>query len=401
VIVGAIASAATRWIKPSFGQRQRSLAAVRARTGYTTSMVEYAFDRLFGALTRNAIEAVIVDELGSLDVLDDFVDRPGRLRARALPAGRVCIISSRTTIGVAIVPAVFALCAKCDVLVKDREDNLTAAFFATVADELEPMRDAVAVRTWSSESDGISMHGFDVVVAFGSDETLGMISSGLPFSTRFLPFGSKASAGYVTRESLESAPAVRRIASHAATDLLLYEAEGCLSLHVLFVERGGLVAPEEFAPIAAEAIRQEARNLQLKPLDGRRAAQLAAARDRATFHAHGNSGVYSDPDASYLVVVNPRSDLPPFFLPRTLAIYSVDHPAQAQAYLKRHSIPLEAFAVTSPRADLLDVAQLAGAARVATLGTLQSPPVGDFHGGRPRIAEFVRWIADERISVGR
>ena len=100
-----------------------------------------------------AIEAVIADELGCLDVLDGFVERAGRPPARALPLGRVCIVSSRTTIGVAILPAIFALCAKCDVLVKDREDHLVAAFFETLGDELAELRDAATAQTWKGDDD--------------------------------------------------------------------------------------------------------------------------------------------------------------------------------------------------------------------------------------------------------
>jgi hypothetical protein len=36
-----------------------------------------------------------------------------------------------------------------------------------------------------------------------------------------------------------------------------------------------------------------------------------------------------------------------------------------------------------------------GASRIASFGTLQTPPLGTFHGGRPRIAEFVRWVSDQ------
>jgi hypothetical protein len=34
--------------------------------------------------------------------------------------------------------------------------------------------------------------------------------------------------------------------------------------------------------------------------------------------------------------------------------------------------------------------------RIAPFGTLQHPPLASPHGGRPRIAEFVRWVSDER-----
>jgi hypothetical protein len=36
-----------------------------------------------------------------------------------------------------------------------------------------------------------------------------------------------------------------------------------------------------------------------------------------------------------------------------------------------------------------------GASRIARFGSLQIPQLGGFHGGRPRIADFVRWIVDE------
>jgi hypothetical protein len=34
----------------------------------------------------------------------------------------------------------------------------------------------------------------------------------------------------------------------------------------------------------------------------------------------------------------------------------------------------------------------AGAVRLTRFGELQHPPLGGDHGGRPRIAEFIRWI---------
>ena len=106
-IAAAVADAAARWSDADFPPRVRALAAVCERTGYSEPVAEYALDRLFGSLTKPAIEAVIAGELASLDALDGFVERAGAARLRALPAGRVCVISSRTTIGVAIVPAIF------------------------------------------------------------------------------------------------------------------------------------------------------------------------------------------------------------------------------------------------------------------------------------------------------
>jgi hypothetical protein len=394
-IVAAIAAAAARWSDGNFQPRAQALAAVAARTGYSLPMVGFAFDRLFDSLQRETIEAVIADELGALDALDAFASKPGRPRARAFPIGRVCIVSSRTTIGVAIIPAVFALCAKCEVLVKDREDHFVAAFFATLAEALPDFRDAARAQPWIGNSDAVDLARFDAVVAFGNDATLAQIGAGLPPTTRFISYATKASAGYVTRETLASQTKARRVADGAARDLVLYDTEGCLSLRALFVERGGLVSPERFSLMLAESIEGAARTFPPGPRSPGVAAQLAHARDLAAFRASGRHNVYSDERSTYLALLDPPADSPPAFLPRALSIHSVDAPAEAEAYLRRHGITLEALAVADRRSDVLDLALRLGAARVTSFGALQTPPLGAYHGGRPRIAEFVRWVTDE------
>lgn len=394
-IVRAIASAAARWRDPRFSSRERARDAVSARTSYSLPHVEYALDSLFAALRNDSLEAIVANELGSLDVLDGFTNQRGRGRVRALPIGRVCIISSRTTIGVAIVPAIFALCAKCDVYIKDREDALAAAFFATVAQELGEPSDCVEAQAWDGKNDAVELGGFDAVVAFGSDSTLAEIATQLPFPARLIAYGSKASAGYVTREALNDETAALALARGVARDLVLFESEGCLSLHALFVERSGTVSPARFGELLAAAIAETAVELPIGSRTPQRLARLAEARELATFRAAGERDVYAGADAGFLVVVDPPLEEPPLFLPRAIAVRSVDRPDEAAAYLQRHRITLEALAAEGHRPDVLEMATKTGAARIARFGTLQNPPLAGFHGARPRIAEFVRWISDE------
>jgi hypothetical protein len=395
-IVRAVADAAARWTDADFPPRVRALAAVCARTGYSEPVVEYALDRLFASLTQTAIEAAIVSELGSLQVLDGFVEGAGRPRVRALPVGPVCILSSRTTIGVAIVPAIFALCAKCDVLVKDRDDALAAAYFSTLYEELDEFRDAAIARAWDGERSPLDVGTFAAVVAFGSDAVLARIRQSLPVTTRMLPFGSKASCGYVTREALADPAGARTIADRAARDVVLYDTQGCLSLHALFVERGGAISPQDFAATFARALERAGVEFPVGARDARDALRAAGARDLAVFRAAAGIGaVYSDADATYVAVLDPPEAEAPAFLPRTLGVRSVSAPSEAADYLQRHRIPIEAVAVAATRPDVVAMATRIGAARIAAFGELQSPPLGGYHGGRPRIAEFVTWMTDE------
>ncbi len=389
-IVAAIGDAARRWSDRDFAPRLHAREAAAARTGYSLPVVDHAFDTLFGSLRADAIESVIDDEIGGLAALDGFVARTGRSPARALPVGRVCVVSSRTTIGVAIVPAAFALCAGCDVTVKDREDRLAAAFFETVA--AAAPHAAVKAQAWDGRREAGKLAGFDAVVAFGDDATLAAIARDLPHPTRLIAYGSKASAGYVEREALDGEAAAAQLADRAASDAVLYDGEGCLSLHALFVERGGAVGPQAFGKLLLEAMRDAAVRLGVAPHDARAAAKVALARDVAAFRARDDALAS---DGNVLVVVDAPPDEPPPFLPRVVALRSVDSPADAAAYLTGHGIALEALAVGGSRSDIVAAAVATGAARITRFGSLQRPPLGTFHGGRPRIAEFVRWLADE------
>lgn len=376
-IIGAISDAAERWTDADFPPRVRLLDSIVERTGYALPTVEFALDELFGALTVEQLTGVIANELGSVEALD------GEYAA----AGRVCVISSRTTIGVAIVPAVFALCAKCDVVVKDREDGLVRAFFASLAAEMTEMQGAAIASVWDGEHDAVSLDTFDVVVAFGADATMARISRRISAQTTFIEYGSKASIGYITRDALTSEESALFIARGAARDLVLYETQGCLSLHHLFIEPGGEITPERFAEMLAREVQRAAIEF---PLGDRNAASIAGVaneRNVAAFRAaSGRGAVFSDDAASFLIIVDQPATEPPLFLPRALAISIVERPAQAVSYLVEHGISIEAIAV-APQQPIRDLSVLSS--RFVAFGEMQHPGIGGTHGGRQRIAEFV------------
>jgi hypothetical protein len=164
---------------------------------------------------------------------------------------------------------------------------------------------------------------------------------------------------------------------------------------VLFVERDAAISPERFGELLAAAVADAAGDYPLRPRTAKEMARLAQARDAAQFRAAGEDRVHADAQASFLVLMDPPLEEPPLFLPRAIAVRSVGRPADATDYLQRHRIALEALAVEDHRPDVVEIATQTGAALIARFGNLQNPPLGSFHGSRPRIAEFVRWISDE------
>jgi acyl-CoA reductase LuxC len=393
-IVGFVADAALRWCNADLAARVRAAAAIEERLGYTAPVVDYALDRLFGGLTRAALEAAVAAELGSVAALDGVVERGVAPAAWARGVARVLVVSSDTTIGVALVPAVFALCAKCDVVVKDRSDALIAAFFESLADEHPAFAHAATAREWSGGSDPAEdalLAGADVVVAFGRDETLGTIRARCAPEARFVAFGHRASVGRLTRNDLAALDAAT--AERIARDALLYDGEGCLSLHALFVEADG-EALERVAATIADACKRVAVEFPSGPRSAQRAAAVFAYRNLAAFRAAGGRGAVLRA-ADVTVVVDPPRDESPPFLPRTLPLIPVDGDDAVVGYVREQRLPVQALGVVAADTSAVALAQRLGAVRVAPFGTLQAPPLSGHHGGAPRIADFVRWIDRE------
>jgi hypothetical protein len=390
-VVAHIADAAERWSDADFPPRVRATLAIEARLGYSTPVVDYALDRLFFGATRAALEAAIADELGSVDALDGVVERRGAPAAWARGVDRVTIVSSDTTVGVAIVPALFALCAKCDVVVKDRSDALVAGFFASLAEEHPAFASAARAYAWTGGEDSAEaelLENSGTVVAFGRDETLRAIRARCGADTRFTGLGHRASIGRLTSEDVTVLDDA--LADRIVRDALLYDGEGCLSLHALFVHARG-AALGSVAEALAAACARVAVEFPGGVRSVARDAATAAYRNLAAFRAaSGHGAVFRGGDAA--LIVDPPAGDPPPFLPRVIPLISVDGDDDIAVYAAAQRLPVQAVGVVAADAAAVALAERIGAVRVAPFGTMQAPPLGGHHGGAPRIADFVRWI---------
>jgi len=394
-IVDAIADAAARWRDADFPPRVRITRALMNRTQYTEPVVDVALDRLFGAIDRTTLRATIAGELGALEALDDFITRLNRPDVRYRAVEGVAIVSSDTTIGVAVPALVFALCAKAHVVVKDRDDRLVAAFAQTLGEERPELGRRIVTGVWRGDDESATraqLASAETVVAFGRDDTLAAIRAQLAPETRFVPFGHRTSIAIVARESLTDRAGAQASARSIAVDMLLYDGDGCLSLHAAFVESGAPVSPSEFAQLLAQACDEVSIEFPAgypQP-DTATGAYARAAAFRA---AQGSGAVFPGKNGPHLLVLDPPHDEPPPFLRRTLALYPVAGPAEVLDFVRRHALSLEAVAFSDAgRTDLTELALAAGATRIASLGTLQDPPLGGEHGGVARILPFVHAI---------
>lgn len=399
-IITAVADAAQRWCNADYPPRVRATRRLRERTGYSEPVIDYALDRLFGGCTAAGLQATITAELGSVDALDGFVERPNGTAVHARGLNNVKILSSRTTIGVALPAAVYALCAKARVTVKDREDGFIQAFFATLHEEEPALREYARAQAWDGPDDPDPSHA-DAVVVFGTDATLREVHRSLNPPARFIGYGPATGCVFVRRAESTGAAAAAMLAQ-IARDAVLYDGEGCMSPHLVFLideqHTSGAIAPDFPAFAKALAAALHAASIEFPAAERspeeqlQRAGQIRSIR----FRAIAQGRIFAE-EGDHLAVIDETS--PPLFCARTLLVVPVATPAAVRAYLAEHGVCIEAAGLP-PNANIRDMRawlEAAGAARYAPLGELQNPRFDAPHGGRPRIAEFVRLISAEAL----
>jgi hypothetical protein len=389
-IIGHIADAAARWRNADFPPRVRATAAIEERLGYSTPVIEYALDRLFFGITAQGLETAIAAELGAVAALDGPLPRAHAPAAWARGVEWAVVISSDTTVGVALVPALFALCAKARIVVKDRSDALVAGFFATLAEEHPAFSSAAIALPWEGGSDPVEDELFataDVVVGFGRDDALTAIRARCGAETRFVPFGHRASIGRLSARGVQELDAMR--ADVLVRDALLYDGEGCLSLHATFVTgRTGALA--QVASLLAAAGERAALEFPIGRRTPERIAAIAGYRNLARYHAATRGGAMIESGTA--VVVEGSLDAPPPFLPGALVVIPISGDDDVAAYVAAHRLPVQALGVDVVDPASIELAARIGAVRVCLFGTMQDPPLAGHHGGEPRIAPFVRWL---------
>lgn len=95
----------------------------------------------------------------------------------------------------------------------------------------------------------------DVRIAWGGREAIESVSA-LPkkYNSQDILFGPKLSMMVVGNDALDSDKAIRKLIRRAATDSSVFDQFACASPHTIFVEKGGLISPKEFAEKLAVAM---------------------------------------------------------------------------------------------------------------------------------------------------
>ena len=229
---------------------------------------------------------------------------------------------------------------------------------------------------------------------------------------RVVLHGPKVSAACVARDSL-TPEAARDAARRTAADAALYDQQGCLSPHAIYVERGGRVTPEEFAMMLGEELATAGEGFP-SPRAPEEEARVRLYRTQAEFEAAaggaspegGATGVIApERNVGWTVVLESGARFEPGPAHRVVRVHSVGRIEEAIEAMRPHAGSLEAVALEATgarRARLAAALAALGVPRVAALGRLQQPSPLGAHGGVGYLAPFVHWTTvDPARASGR
>ena len=337
---------------------------------------------LLGEMRADELLDVVRLELGHAEILDGFRPYGGHL-ARALPPRRLLHIVSGNTPHAALQSLIRGLLLGSHNRVKLPTGGLpeVVAFCAALPPALAERVEISATLPdpWLREA--------DAVVVFGSDETIAHFRARVPVGVPFQAHGHRVSVGVVFDD-----PGCESVAD-AARDISLYDQQGCLSPHDIYVRETDGLAARTYAARLAEAMEAFNRQTPRTPLGISGNAAIADLRASYAFRSANDPRVQlwtSAGSTDWTVIYEEDAWFATSPLNRVVFVKPL--PADLAAALAPVSGWLGAIGIWPATAENADRVALLGASRICPLGRMQFPPATWHAEGLPNLGSLVRWV---------
>jgi hypothetical protein len=412
-IVRLLCEVAAQWQQKTYSFRQLALNEGPRHTGFSRHTIERGIDDFFSQITEENLETLLVQELGHAKRLDAFTaskeERIGDRTSFASGPELLVHIAAGNLPNPTWMSLILGLLTRSAQFVKcARGASFLPRLFAHSLYEADAKLGAcLELAEWPGGEREIEHALFseaDCVTATGSDEALADIRQRLPIRVRFLGYGHRVSFGYIAGEML-SDWTMADIVKQAADDIVAWNQLGCLSPHVIYVERGGSVDPAQFAAKLADELATRESAEPRGPLDTHSAAAIQTRRafyEVRAAHLPGTQLWCSENSTAWTVIFESDTGFQLSCLNRFIYVKEITGQEQLLRTLEpmRGQISTVGLAATDVTAQKLALrfAQW-GVTRICPLGKMQKPPLTWRHDGRPALNDLVTWTDWEKDSV--
>lgn len=392
-VIQSIAKIGQRWRNPSDPIRVEAAAILPEEFRFSRKGLDWGLELIFGDWTVDQLTDLLIDEVGNPAILDGFADKDDQTMAHARgPRLLVQVLAGNTPASMAHA-MLLGMLAKAPQVIKSpsSQPNFPMLLRKSIA-EVDPILGAaIAVGTWNDKREHLYklVDRADVVVVYGSDETVQQLRLECSPKTRYVAYGHAVSLVVITREA-----ATEETMNHLAWDMLTYDQRGCLSPRAALVEAGGALEPFEFAEIfATKVLPSIASQMPCGPLYPGEAEMLLQRRGVYAFRGRSFSG------DGWTVTYDEHPAWPDEALPRFLPIKTFSDADDLRKIVAPVAQHLLAVGYAGPRSRQREFAELLGetsASRVCPVGHMQCPPVNWSISGRTPFRDLLSWCKLER-----
>jgi hypothetical protein len=232
------------------------------------------------------------------------------------------------------------------------------------------------------------MEKAEVIVVFGSDQTVREFSQRVLPSQRFLAHGEKVSLGLIWGQCDP------QIAEGIARDVFPFDQLGCLSPQFFFVVGDSA----DFALQLSDQLEKQPPRTLAPARDRATAGVLRAFREEWKFRAAITPGVFlreSRGNLDWVVIHDPEPVLVTNPLHGTIFIKPMPPDVELTlAPIRRLISTIGLFPINR---ELVHFGICLGAQRICRIGQMQNPPLTWHHDGWPALGSFVRFVDIEGL----
>jgi hypothetical protein len=336
---------------------------------------------ILGEISAGDLLAAVRLELGHEEAIDGFRPHGARL-ARAIPPATILHIVSGNTPHAALQSLLRGLLLGSHNRVKLPATGLPAVaeFLAALPAELAALVETAheLPEAWLREA--------DAVIVFGSDETIAHFRARVPAGVPFQAHGHRVSFGVVFAD-----PECASVEA-AATDVSLYDQQGCLSPHDLYVRENGDGFARTYAARLAEAMERFNLSTPRRALSVGEAAAIADLRASYAFRSANDvrTQLWQSAGSTDWTVIYEED---PWFAtsPLNRVVFVKPLPADF-AGLEPVRPWLGAIGIWPATIENAERVSGLGASRICELGRMQFPPITWHAEGLPNLGSLVRWV---------
>src|SRR5688572_1778937 len=280
-------------------------------------MVRAILDHIGVAWTRTALERLVESEVGDPRRLDQFVPDSGRAsRTMALGPALAAHIFSGNVPGVAVESLIRALLVKSASFGKLAAEEPVLPILFTRGLPVE-LRDTIALTYWPGGTAALEHALFqeaDAIIVYGGDRATESVRTRASAHQRIILHGPRFSVGVVGDAAIQSST-IERTARDVAQAVALFDQQGCVSPHVVYVH-GEYSAAHKFGVVLAAQLGAINQHLPRGAVTTAEAIAQRDARARAEFSGIAGREIELLSGPAHTVVIDADSEFQPSCLNR-------------------------------------------------------------------------------------